>query len=549
MERVVQLGEIEIRYSCTEGAVDIDDGLLRVTSKKNGNKYEIKWYDAEKRLKKYQLGQDVKFDFDYDWNGRLASVTMPNGETTTLEYDSFGRKKYVRRSKLGMREYIYQPRTGLLDQVLSTNESNNDVHSKKLEYDKKGRVVKEVYKQGSAVKEFVRSYDGASAFGETYPNQLGFQSGERGEEYSRNTQYSVNGRLEREQKLFGERWLLNQQYTYEWDGFVKDRDVSFKDIQTGQVKAYHIKQSRDKFGRLFQLLLDDQVIMTLNYDELGRIKNIQESSGRIMELSYDRVTQAYSGWKSDLKNASTSYAWHYDDRGLIAAESFITPSEALSKTYAYDEAEFLNLESSPSRARSYTYAMSLRQEQTNMGLDSFGRRLATKGLSLSYGTDGQLQSSVSPTGLFKYVYDGNGQRVLKYRNGELEQAYAGDLMIRQGQLFQKIEIQSILLGLVEQGKYRPVFTDSRGTPFFAEQEGLKVPMAFGEEALLSQQDVLSYAGFGKDIELGWIRFGVRDYDPDTGLFTSPDPLFLESPERCVESPVECNLYSYAKIAR
>jgi RHS repeat-associated protein len=42
-----------------------------------------------------------------------------------------------------------------------------------------------------------------------------------------------------------------------------------------------------------------------------------------------------------------------------------------------------------------------------------------------------------------------------------------------------------------------------------------------------------------------VRMGVRDYDPEINRFTTPDPLYLELPELCLKSPVECNLYSYA----
>jgi RHS repeat-associated protein len=42
-----------------------------------------------------------------------------------------------------------------------------------------------------------------------------------------------------------------------------------------------------------------------------------------------------------------------------------------------------------------------------------------------------------------------------------------------------------------------------------------------------------------------VRMGVRDYDPRSNRFTTPDPLFMLHPEKCVGSPGECNLYSYA----
>ncbi len=70
----------------------------------------------------------------------------------------------------------------------------------------------------------------------------------------------------------------------------------------------------------------------------------------------------------------------------------------------------------------------------------------------------------------------------------------------------------------------------------------------GKEA--SSGDVISRTyGFAGGVaeEDGWLtQFGARYYADAIGRFVSPDAYFLESPEKCVASPVECNLYSYAK---
>ena len=42
---------------------------------------------------------------------------------------------------------------------------------------------------------------------------------------------------------------------------------------------------------------------------------------------------------------------------------------------------------------------------------------------------------------------------------------------------------------------------------------------------------LDYVEKGFDRDLGLVRMGVRDYDPYIGRFLTPDPLFLESPEK------------------
>jgi RHS repeat-associated protein len=74
-----------------------------------------------------------------------------------------------------------------------------------------------------------------------------------------------------------------------------------------------------------------------------------------------------------------------------------------------------------------------------------------------------------------------------------------------------------------------------------------VPSPFGARS--TQPDasfVTSFIQQPFDADLGFVRLGMRDYDPESGRFLQPDPLLLAVPELCVGNHTDCNLYSYAR---
>jgi len=71
-----------------------------------------------------------------------------------------------------------------------------------------------------------------------------------------------------------------------------------------------------------------------------------DSPGRVTTPQYDKLTAGLKGWDSAAGQKQLDYVWHYDDRGLIASESFVSDRQAVAKTYVYDDAEFLTTETS-----------------------------------------------------------------------------------------------------------------------------------------------------------------------------------------------------------
>jgi RHS repeat-associated protein len=88
--------------------------------------------------------------------------------------------------------------------------------------------------------------------------------------------------------------------------------------------------------------------------------------------------------------------------------------------------------------------------------------------------------------------------------------------------------------------------DKLGSALSDSQKIANFPAAYGGRVTRDAlHEVVDFAGTPFESSLQSLQMGVRDYDPYLGEWTSADPLFFEHPEMCLESPVECNLFSYA----
>lgn len=177
--------------------------------------------------------------------------------------------------------------------------------------------------------------------------------------------------------------------------------------------------------------------------------------------------------------------------------------------------------------------------------DGFGRATSVGGATLAYGPDGALARATRGSDVIEYITDESGNRLAKRVNGNIVEAYVDGAVVADT-LYLPVHMGGATIGVIHHGAFESVATDARGT-LLADGQGETAPAPFGERTRSSTLErVVDFAQSGRDGDLGVIRMGVRDYDPRSHQFLTPDPLFLVHPEKCVESPIECNLYSYAR---
>ncbi|WP_143177394.1 polymorphic toxin-type HINT domain-containing protein [Cystobacter ferrugineus] len=549
----------------------VESGLLRREWVENGVHRTRFWLGASEQVLRREEPDGTPYGFERDALDRVRRVLLPDGKTHRVAYDSHGRVKQVTREGLAELLYEYEPVTGLLRSRRFLSAQGVAQRLEAWTYDSIGRKSVEEHTdllQGT-VQHYRFFYDGATPDEPGRRTHLGELSAVQGDGYLKTFDYRADGKLSRYVlRLDGWR-TVESEFTYADNGEARLTATSVRDATGGLLSVSSREHRWDAYGRLSEVWLNGYPLATFAYDSNGQASTATFTTGDRVLLGYDALTHgrlsisqwAARGWES-------SNVLRFNTRGFLDHEAFVIGGENLRRQYAYSPRGFLTDAGDSENVYSYGFdgsglPTSIEEQGAHRDLrwkggvlttgntlytfDALGRTLSKGDLSFSYGPNGHLALATRGGNTWRFLYDENGHRLLKFSGTTPVAAYLEQgAYLDAGGLAEPFKFSGQLVGLVRGNSFHLLATDARGT-LMAELDGTpRLASPFGNRTVHPDSAaIVDYVQKGYDADLDLIRMGVRDYDPMINRFLTPDPLFLEEPERCVDSPAECNLYGYA----
>jgi RHS repeat-associated protein len=434
----------------------------------------------------------------YDALGNMTERTNRRGETVRFTYDALGqltRKDYP----IGLHhDFTYDARGNLLT---ATDESGIT----SLEYDPAGRIVKITYPTG---RFLTYSYEAAGRRRTRMVDQDGF---------TQNYTYDTAGRLTSVTDLTGNPFVT---YSYDTNGHVVRRDMGNATSTTYQfdpadelVSVVHRSPTGTEFSRFDH-----------TYDSLGRRTTVA-MPGETWTYAYDASGQLV---QANLGSANTiRYAYDAAGNRTSVVENGVTTAYTTNSlneyvtvgnsTYAYDRDGNLT-----SRVR---------------GTDTWQH---------AYDVEGRLVQIVGPDGTRTYDYDALGNRIATIHNGQrteyLIDPFASVLSYVVGEYgstsattaryVHGLDLTS-RVDLSGNAAYYH-FDGSANTTELTDPTGAVLNRyryePFGELVSMTgtTPNPFTFSGeYGVSSDgNGLYHMRNRDFDPETGQFTSEDPLGL-----------------------
>ncbi len=572
-------------------SVLIGDQVTELSHVENGKYLRRETLDAEGRVLSKTDEEQQTTRYEYDVLGRLVRVILPEGQTHELRYDSEGNITEVRRSDLGFVHFQYHPVSGLPVSKTYFGTNGEWVYKLVTDYDDKGRKTSEQWTSpGQHGKsddswKYLYTYDGYLPNGKKIPGQIGFLTSVQGPSFSRTINYRSDGKLLKVETQIESWRKIVEQYSYQPDGSVKSHTIE-SGSESGQTvdSIVSLAWEPNSFGKLGSIRMRDRELLSISYNSDGKTESIHWKDHNISTVKdsfhYDELTQGLLGLTRSIENQSFSSLRNFNDRGLIASEKYSYGSNSLFREFEYNKRKLLALDQDESGIHHYSYSQNgiwkqskSQQQRSSLNatstqwnlvlgenaetqkvetylLDHFGRVIEAENRHFQYGPNGRVwKVDSSGDRHIEYSYDETGKRLFKKVNGQIVEAYLGQTIVTStGDTLQPLKVDGVLMGILKNMEFIPAAFDFRGSYLDNQQSRVNALSVYGERDEGRNNphlNLIEYAAQGYDSDLNAYRMEQRDYNPRVKRFLSPDPLFFEDPSQCLDSPLECNLYSYA----
>jgi RHS repeat-associated protein len=432
--------------------------------------------------------------YDYDNDNALDRILRPGGTIVDFAYNTInGRLEKITQPR-GDTDFSYDAQTGNLSSITAPGNERID-----LEFD------------GSLPTRETVSGTVSGSVSRTYDDDLRLESS------------SVNG-------------ASTVSYSYDDDGLLTDADALTlsRDTQNGLLRGTTLGLTSttldyNQFGEPNTLDARFNTTTTLysatyERDDLGRIERKTETTSQgthVYDYSYDPAGRLDTVDRDGVRISD----FEYDQNGNRTLEM------TSGRVGIYDEQD--RLSSYGATTYTYTAAGELRT-----------KRLAADVTTYDYDALGSLENVTLPDGTaIDYITDGYGRRIAKKRNGDLVQGFLyGDEALgpvaeldAQGNLksrFVYATRSNVPDYMIRNGVTYRIVSDHLGSP------RMIVDISSGTVAQEMDYDEfgrvirdtspgfqpLGFAGGLYDSDTDLLRFGARDYDPETGRWTSKDPI-------------------------
>jgi RHS repeat-associated protein len=492
--------------------------------------------------------------YEYDSLGRVTKVTYPDGHASLSEYDENGNRTTLVVPTPADHNSAYNGINRVTSETTPLGEATL------YEYDRdrrltaielpSGQRLENTYTQNRLTQ--TNTPEGSILYSYHHGDQLSQIS-----EGTETLSYTWDGSLLKEIGYQGE---LNEGIQY-------DHNVNFQISQlTYAGDSTNLSYDRDglltgihgfTIGRHanhgLPISLDNGTLnRTFAYNGYGEVTHVStelnQAAAFDYELTYNSVGQI-TGKTETLPNGTVNqYSYTYDDRYRLTG---VTKNSLLVEQYQYDANGNRTLATSIERGVSGVSA------SYNLGdqLQSFGNtsyiydgngRLSQKTTgtdvtTYEYDSQGRLKQVQTPDHTIEYRHNALGNRVAKLKDGQVIERYLWQdkttLLATydgQGNLKQRFNytLGHAPTSFTENGNTYYLLTDQLGSPrVITDSAGQVVKAieydAYGNVIHDSNSTItipFGFAGGLKDDDTGLIRFGYRDYDPETGRWTARDPI-------------------------